>query len=291
MSFPEIFSHMVAQKRVPNLFLLQGKESNKSTIALACARQLLASDQEYHPDLHHYYPEGRTGMHSLYMIKNLCRDIYLSSHNGGYRCFIIYDAERMLPSNANALLKTFEEPPKQCVIFLLTSRPALLLPTIVSRCQRYTIHNEGEEKKYPVEEKLLNVLAGISSPMDLIEIGDNVEKEREKKEAEAMKDLSKELSALEKERRQKEIEGRYSLEYKKKIESLFETILQFYHDLTLYHLKVPIQKLLFPHLVEQYKRLSVPDCDRIEQETQKARLAHDRGVKLHYCLEALLHVN
>ncbi|HEX8737370.1 MAG TPA: DNA polymerase III subunit delta' [Pyrinomonadaceae bacterium] len=51
------------------------------------------------------------------------------------RFFLIDDAERMNEAAANALLKTLEEPSPTSHIFLITSRPAALLPTIRSRCQ------------------------------------------------------------------------------------------------------------------------------------------------------------
>lgn len=51
------------------------------------------------------------------------------------RFFIIDNAEKMNDHAANALLKTLEEPPPTSYIFLITSRPDSLLPTIRSRCQ------------------------------------------------------------------------------------------------------------------------------------------------------------
>lgn len=51
------------------------------------------------------------------------------------RFFIIDDADKMNDQAANALLKTLEEPPATSYIFLITSRPDSLLPTIRSRCQ------------------------------------------------------------------------------------------------------------------------------------------------------------
>lgn len=289
MSFTPLFTRMLAQNRLPHLILFQGvKGSGKSAMALSCVQQLLASADEFHPDLHKYYPEGRTGMHSLSAIQDFCREIYLSSYHGGYKCFIIYDAERMLPSNANALLKTFEEPPPKSIIFLLTSKPTLMLPTILSRCQKYIFHNERAIERDPLEEKLLNVLARKSSVLELVEIGEALEKERKQEEGEACKNISKDLNLLQRERAEQEIEGRYSMEYKKRAELLFETLLKFYHDLSLYHFKVAKDKLLFPEYIESYRELPMPNMDLWEGEMQKARIAYDRGVKLHYCLEALV---
>ena len=51
------------------------------------------------------------------------------------RFFIIDDADKMNDSASNALLKTLEEPPAASHLFLITSRPDALLPTIRSRCQ------------------------------------------------------------------------------------------------------------------------------------------------------------
>lgn len=54
---------------------------------------------------------------------------------GKARVFLIDDAEKLNDASANAILKTLEEPPPSSHIILITSRPAMLLPTILSRCQ------------------------------------------------------------------------------------------------------------------------------------------------------------
>jgi len=169
MNFIETFQQMLVQNRLPHVLLFKGpKGSQKASVALACAQKLLQTEQEKHVDLHHYYPEGKTGMHSIQVVKHLCKDIYLSAHEGGYKCFIVHDAERMLPSNANALLKTFEEPPEKSVIFLLTTRPAMILPTILSRCQSYSFTKvDNEQAKDAAEKKLLEILSHKRSLLHL----------------------------------------------------------------------------------------------------------------------------
>src|SRR5436190_13409841 len=54
---------------------------------------------------------------------------------GKARVFIVDEAERFNDASANALLKVLEEPPKTSHLILITARPAMLLPTILSRCQ------------------------------------------------------------------------------------------------------------------------------------------------------------
>ena len=51
----------------------------------------------------------------------------------------------MTNSAFNALLKTLEEPPEYCVFILCTTEPYKLLPTILSRCQRYEFKKISDE--------------------------------------------------------------------------------------------------------------------------------------------------
>jgi len=55
---------------------------------------------------------------------------------GRRRVVIIDNAESLNAEAQNALLKTLEEPPPASTFALVTSRPDMLLPTVVSRCQR-----------------------------------------------------------------------------------------------------------------------------------------------------------
>ncbi|MBR4457402.1 MAG: DNA polymerase III subunit delta' [Clostridia bacterium] len=62
------------------------------------------------------------------------------AQEGGWRVFVIEQAEAMTDASANALLKTLEEPPENVCFMLLTDRPDALLPTIVSRCRTVALH-------------------------------------------------------------------------------------------------------------------------------------------------------
>jgi DNA polymerase III subunit delta' len=59
----------------------------------------------------------------------------LSATDGGWRVAIVDAADEMNPSAANALLKILEEPPERTILLLVSHQPALLLPTIRSRCR------------------------------------------------------------------------------------------------------------------------------------------------------------
>ncbi|MBQ7502676.1 DNA polymerase III subunit gamma/tau [bacterium] len=54
-----------------------------------------------------------------------------------YKVYIIDEVHKLSSASFNALLKTLEEPPAHVVFILATTHPQDLLPTILSRCQRY----------------------------------------------------------------------------------------------------------------------------------------------------------
>lgn len=60
----------------------------------------------------------------------------LAPSQGGYRVMIVWRPELMNIAAANKLLKILEEPPVRTVFLLVSDRPDLLLPTILSRTQR-----------------------------------------------------------------------------------------------------------------------------------------------------------
>jgi DNA polymerase-3 subunit delta' len=59
---------------------------------------------------------------------------------------------------ANCLLKTLEEPPPHVVIILLTSEEKVLLPTVISRCQRFDL----KPLAIPAAENQLSEINGLS---------------------------------------------------------------------------------------------------------------------------------
>lgn len=82
-------------------------------------------------------PDGMSS-HGIASARWLQRRAMLTAAEGGWRLFLIGNAERLVPQEsspeaANALLKLLEEPPERSVFVLTTAEPGLVLPTIRSR--------------------------------------------------------------------------------------------------------------------------------------------------------------
>ena len=58
-----------------------------------------------------------------------------------YKVYIIDEVHALSKNAFNALLKTLEEPPEHVVFILATTEAEKVLPTILSRCQRYDFRN------------------------------------------------------------------------------------------------------------------------------------------------------
>lgn len=85
-------------------------------------------------------------------IRRLEHKINFTPYEAKYKIYIIEDADKVNTKAENAFLKTLEEPPKDSVIILTTSKPNDLLPTILSRCQK--IHFSSLPEKI-IFQKLL----------------------------------------------------------------------------------------------------------------------------------------
>ncbi|MCE7873550.1 AAA family ATPase, partial [bacterium CPR1] len=63
--------------------------------------------------------------------------VHFSPVSARFKVYIIDEVHKLSGASFNALLKTLEEPPSHVVFILATTHPHEVLPTILSRCQRY----------------------------------------------------------------------------------------------------------------------------------------------------------
>jgi len=79
--------------------------------------------------------EPSSGEIKIEKIRELRSQINLKPYEGKKKVFLINDAHRMTQEAADAFLKTLEESSGGNLIILVTSKPALLPRTIISRCK------------------------------------------------------------------------------------------------------------------------------------------------------------
>jgi DNA polymerase III subunit gamma/tau len=76
---------------------------------------------------------------SVDKIRELRDTVMYAPVQGKFKIYIIDEVHMLSPAAFNALLKTLEEPPPFVKFFFATTEPEKVLPTIVSRCQRFDL--------------------------------------------------------------------------------------------------------------------------------------------------------
>lgn len=92
-------------------------------------------------------------------IRELISNVDYAPVMGRYKVYIIDEAHMITAAAFNALLKTLEEPPEHAIFILATTEPRKILPTILSRCQRYDFQAIDE---VTIADKLAFVCAAES---------------------------------------------------------------------------------------------------------------------------------
>jgi DNA polymerase-3 subunit gamma/tau len=73
-------------------------------------------------------------------IRSLREKVNYAPNQAHYKVYIIDEVHMLSTSASNALLKTLEEPPPHVIFILATTETHKILPTILSRCQRFDFH-------------------------------------------------------------------------------------------------------------------------------------------------------
>ena len=87
-----------------------------------------------HPDVLELDAASNNGVDE---IRDLIDKVKYGTILGRYKVYIIDEVHMLSTGAFNALLKTLEEPPEHVIFILATTEPHKILPTILSRCQRY----------------------------------------------------------------------------------------------------------------------------------------------------------
>jgi len=150
----QTLSHAIEQKRIAHAYLFCGpRGTGKTTIARIFAKCLNCTDgpkvdfDEKDPRCQEI-AEGRSldvmeidgasnnGVEQVRELRETCKYAPASSK---FKIYIIDEVHMLSTAAFNALLKTLEEPPEHVKFMFATTDPEKVLPTILSRCQRFDL--------------------------------------------------------------------------------------------------------------------------------------------------------
>lgn len=154
----EQFARLIDEDRVPHAMIFAGPAGvGKTMMAIAVASALVG--RRVFPDLASREGEAVAGdkddafylaplgaMLKVDQFRQLQGELALQGEAGHCRVCIIDHVETMNTEFANRMLKILEEPPSGVCFILITDQPDLLLPTIISRCARFTFDPVSDEE-------------------------------------------------------------------------------------------------------------------------------------------------
>jgi len=264
--------------RVPHLMLFSGPtDAGMDLIAFEFAKTWLKKisrkELKQFSDLHLLKAEGKTAMHGIASIRDLIEKASLAPFEAAGKAFIIDRADRMLPTCANALLKTIEEPSPHTLIILTTSAQEAILPTIRSRCQLMRFKGKNTEKKdrelrYPQLERLKVDSLHFIEMADLCDEFHKIFEERKKFLEKEMKahtsEHLKEMNATQRQKIEDEVEGAVASKWQQEVQELLIDIGLIYRD------------------------LGRPSLEVVQEAQSFAKLAIERSTPLKNALESFL---
>lgn len=142
--------HAVEENKISHAYLFCGpRGTGKTTIAKLLAKAVNCTGSPKpcdqcencqqialgtHPDVIEIDAASNNGVDE---VRNLIEKVKYAPTQGRYKVYIIDEFHMMSPGASNALLKTLEEPPEYVIFIFATTEPHKILPTIISRCQRF----------------------------------------------------------------------------------------------------------------------------------------------------------
>jgi len=138
----ETLANAIDQKRLNHAYLFTGPRGvGKTTMARVLARKINGIDDSVDGellgqtlDIIEIDAASNNGVDDVHRVRDAVR---VPPQTGTYKVFIIDEVHMLSKPAFNALLKTLEEPPSYIIFIFATTEPHKVLPTVLSRCQRF----------------------------------------------------------------------------------------------------------------------------------------------------------
>lgn len=184
----QTLKNAIVQNRIAHAYLFCGpRGTGKTSIAKIFAKMLNCEDESNkpcgkctnckmvqngsHPDIIEIDAASNNGVDE---VRNLIDKVKYAPMQGKYKVYIIDEVHMMTTGAFNALLKTIEEPPAHVVFILATTEPNKVIPTIISRCQRFDFNKVSQkdiekrlsivckEEKIEIDPEVISLIAQLA---------------------------------------------------------------------------------------------------------------------------------
>ncbi len=174
-----LLANIAESGHINHAYIFEGQDGiGRLSLAKAFAKELIGDmggfSADSHPDIivvtnERFNPSKSAKSLSVDTIRAMKADVYIKPYRADKKIYIIPNADTMLDTAQNSLLKILEEPPEYCIIILIAENANSFLQTIRSRSQLLRMSPLGKSeirdylmKNYSIPADKAEILAILS---------------------------------------------------------------------------------------------------------------------------------